>query len=66
MDRGGRAEQGSLVGTDGLFPRYQGKTCDGTSPRGRFFVNLGGTAEVSGFCPKGTYQQVRLWMKVFF
>ena len=40
------------VGSDGLSPRYQGKTCDGTSPSGRFSVKLGGTAEVSTFVPR--------------
>lgn len=60
MDRGGRAEQGSLVGTDGLFPRYQGKACIGTPQSGRVIVNLGGTAEASNLCPNKT-AQVGLW-----
>ena len=46
----------SSVSTDGLFPRYHGKMCDRTSASGRVIVNLGGTAEVSDFCPKGTCQ----------
>lgn len=54
------------VSTDGLFPRYQGKACDGTSLSGRMSVNLGGTAEVSDFCPKGTYWKGPCGMKVFF
>ena len=42
------------VSADGLFPRYQGKACVCTPRRGRSqrIANLGGTAEVSDFCPK--------------
>lgn len=67
MDCGGRTEQSARlsVSTDGLFPRYQGKTCDGTSPSGRVIVNLGGTAEVSDFCPKGTIGMGPCGTKVF-
>ena len=54
------------VSTGGLFPRYQGKTCDGTSLSGRVIVNLGGTTEVSDFCPKGTIGMGLLGTKVFF
>ena len=47
MDCGGRTERSFFsVSTDGLFPRYQGKACDGTPLSGRESVNLGGTAEV--------------------
>ena len=46
MDCGGRTRRREAVKSDGLFPRYQGKTCDGTSPSGRTCANLGGTAEV--------------------
>ena len=34
------------VKSDGFFPRYQGRMCDGTSLSGGIFRNLGGTAEV--------------------
>ena len=67
MDRRGRAERDlSPVSADGLFPRYQGKTCVGTSPSGRVIAKLGGTAEVADFCPKGTIGMGPCGMKVFF
>ena len=67
MDRRGRAERDlSPVSADGLFPRYQGKTCVGTSPSGRAIAKLGGTAEVADFCPKGTIGMGPCGMKVFF
>ena len=67
MDRGGRTERDlSPVSADGLFPRYQGKTCVGTSPSGRAIAKLGGTAEVADFCPKGTIGMGPCGMKVFF
>ena len=67
MDCGGRTEREvSPLRTDGLFPRYQGKTCVGTSPSGRAIAKLGGTAEVADFCPKGTIGMGPCGMKVFF
>lgn len=42
------------VKSDGLFPCYQGKTCDGTSPSGRICANLGGTAEVFRLLSQGS------------
>ena len=66
MGRGGRAEQVSLVGTDGLFPRYQGKTCDGTSPSGRFSSIWVAPQKFQTFVPKEPIHEVLLWMEVFF
>ena len=41
MDRRGRTERRKASKDDGLFPRYQGKTCDGTSPSGRDLRQIG-------------------------
>ena len=66
MDRGGRAEQRSLVGTDGLFPRYQGRMCVGTSPSGRLSSIWVAPQKFQTFVPKEPIQEVLLWMEVFF
>ena len=68
MDCRGRAERAfAPVCSDGLFPRYQGKTCDGTSQSGRFIVNLGGTAEVfKAFVPKNSHHLGSLRDEGFF
>ena len=39
-------EMRRAVKSDGLFPRYQGRMCVGTSLSGGEIRNLGGTAEV--------------------
>ena len=54
MDRRGRTERRKASKDDGLFPRYQGKTCDSTSPSGRTSAKLGGTAEVFRLLSQGT------------
>ena len=68
MDCGGRTEREvSPVRTDGLFPRYQGKTCVGTSPRGRIFSpSWVAPQKFSDFCPKGTIGMGPCGRKVFF
>ena len=40
------------VSTDGFFPRYQGKTCDGTSPSGRFSSIWVAPQKFQAFVPK--------------
>ena len=54
MDRRGRTERRKASKDDGLFPRYQGKTCVSTSPSGRAIAKLGGTAEVFRLLSQGT------------
>ena len=65
MDRRGRTERRKASKDDGLFPRYQGKTCDSTSPSGRMRAKLGGTAEVFRLLSQGTIGRVLAGQRSF-
>ena len=66
MDRRGRTERRKASKDDGLFPRYQGKTCVSTSPSGRASAKLGGTAEVFRLLSQGTIGWVLAGQRSFF
>ena len=66
MDCRGRTRRREAVKSDGLFPRYQGKACDGTSLSGRIAPIWVAPQKFSDFCPKDHLPGSFDGMKVFF
>ena len=66
MDCRGRTRRREAVKSDGLFPRYQGKACDGTSLSGRNAPIWVAPQKFSGFCPKDQFRIGLSWTRVVF